>query len=736
MTVARLLICVLTMAAVHASGQSLQTTAAVRGLSRDEAMRGLPVRVQGVVTYAVRNSINGFILESNGVGIWVGGFEHVPNGGLRSWSQHRAEADGKDPWEFTQGLMEAFRTVAVGQRLEIEGITVPGGYAPCIAAMKIHILGKETPPDAPPFDLGKWLTNTLDCQRVQLDGVIHGIKRNAETPVTSVTLAVPGAQIRWEVQEAGSVLDEKLIGALVRVNAMGFTFFNERSESLGPYLQSPDASGLTVLTPAPDDPFDVPELRIAQLLPFSIHGPVLSRQMLSGTVTLFRPYEYVMLENSGRTVRVNTTSSGPFSPGDVVQASGFVEIRQQFAELSGAELRRIGSSPEPVPVQLTVNDVLKRVDTGHSQSRLLDFQGRLVQISGNLQLNEVQIDRSRHLICASGEQSFTALIDAENDSALFANLQVGSALRLKGICEISYRLPMPAQQSGQPVALALRLRGVDDLEVIRSAPWWTPHRLLILLFATCLAFLAVFLWATQMRRVVGQRSKALAEEISTRKQAEIVFEATLLERKRMAADLHDGMEQTLNGLALQFQAAIRFLVSDPQRSKHHLELSLNFLDSSREELRRSVWNLRAEGMNGQTLPEALEDAVLGWLDGHQAELQMADDGVPLVLPDWITGNLLLLAGEAVTNALKHGRASHITISTASHDGGVSLAIMDNGIGFDPHKAPGSLQGHFGLQGMRERMNRLGGSFLLESKPGRGTRIEISLSADACCPHQS
>ena len=120
--------------------------------------------------------------------------------------------------------------------------------------------------------------------------------------------------------------------------------------------------------------------------------------------------------------------------------------------------------------------------------------------------------------------------------------------------------------------------------------------------------------------------------------------------------------------------------------------------------------------------------------GREEQITVETDGPVVALPDFIAGNLLLLAQEAVTNALKHAGARVIALRLVSRPESVTVSVTvsvaDDGAGFDPAHAPGQEDGHFGLQGMRERMKRLGGTLRIESAPGAGTRIAASVPASA------
>jgi signal transduction histidine kinase len=115
--------------------------------------------------------------------------------------------------------------------------------------------------------------------------------------------------------------------------------------------------------------------------------------------------------------------------------------------------------------------------------------------------------------------------------------------------------------------------------------------------------------------------------------------------------------------------------------------------------------------------------------GSEVSARCELEGQAVPLPDFIAGNLLLLAQEAVTNAVKHAAAKTISARLSFAPGEVTLEILDDGRGFDPPRAPGVSEGHFGLQGMRERVKRLGGTLRIESTPGGASRIQTTVPAE-------
>jgi signal transduction histidine kinase len=267
---------------------------------------------------------------------------------------------------------------------------------------------------------------------------------------------------------------------------------------------------------------------------------------------------------------------------------------------------------------------------------------------------------------------------------------------------------------------------MGDIEVIRRAPWWTAARLWTALAVAIAVLAGAVLWIALLRRTVARRSQQLAAEIEARHGAAVEFEATLRERTRLAADLHDTLEQSLTGLAFQLEAGEALIETNLDRSRRHLGLGQQLLSRSREDLRRSIWNLRSTALDEGSLVDTLHRVAVNRANGTAVTINVESEGEERSIPDVVAGNLLLLGQEAITNALKHGKPAGITLRLTFAAECLALQIEDDGRGFDLQTVAGPAGGHFGLQGMRERIKRLGGKLAIESSPGNGTRILASV----------
>lgn len=207
------------------------------------------------------------------------------------------------------------------------------------------------------------------------------------------------------------------------------------------------------------------------------------------------------------------------------------------------------------------------------------------------------------------------------------------------------------------------------------------------------------------------------------------FQLVLNERARLARELHDTLAQDFVGLSTLLDAVSMRLAEDAATARLNLELARKMVRHSLTEARRSVMDLRAAVLQGQSLAEALTSAAPMWVAGSRLKVKVETEGEPVKLPEEEEQHLLRVAQEALHNAAHHsqGRNAWVRLSYVRNGktNEVKLTIRDDGRGFDPQGTLDPSAGHFGILGMRERAERIGGTFRLESRPGAGTLVEVS-----------
>lgn len=224
----------------------------------------------------------------------------------------------------------------------------------------------------------------------------------------------------------------------------------------------------------------------------------------------------------------------------------------------------------------------------------------------------------------------------------------------------------------------------------------------------------------QLEQHFNQMADQLAE--STGRQQELVSQnARLAERTRISRELHDAISQdlfSLRMLAYGLQGAL------PQGSDVQTQVATLERTTSRmiREMRALLLELRPTHLEQLGLAEALNDLAASY--GERLEITVVSNVAPVTLLPETEHTLLRVAQEALSNAVRHARATHITLALAQVEGGVSLIIRDNGMGFE--WGENQKQRGLGLNSMQERVHELHGIFTLHTEPGQGTEITVFL----------
>ena len=151
------------------------------------------------------------------------------------------------------------------------------------------------------------------------------------------------------------------------------------------------------------------------------------------------------------------------------------------------------------------------------------------------------------------------------------------------------------------------------------------------------------------------------------------------------------------------------------------------VEHAADQLRGTVWSLRSLPNEGRSFSDALRELVDRLETGHEAPVRLDFNADADAIPAYVAGNLILVVQEAVHNALHHAAPRQVDVSVdVDSAGGVAVEIRDDGSGFEVGTQAGPRHGHFGVAGMRERVERLGGTFEIDSASGRGTSVRAGV----------
>ena len=655
---------------------------AIRALSQDQGARGYPVRIRATVTHFDEAQSTGLLVHDGQFGQFV-----IPP----------ARPDTTAIW----------RTLRSGDDIEIDGRTVRGGFAPNVQPESIRKLGRAPLPAPKTIPYAALLTGRHDCDYVEIEGVVQRAWVSSDPQVRTMyaEVAIEEGVVRAEFWDYAAHDLERFIDARVRVRGNLGALFGHTEQLRGVSLFGGRTRDVVMLE-RPPDPFSLPIRPIRSIYNYSSAGEVNRRIRVRGVVTChipgrlvevsdfssastFRYFRHVLYVKDGVNggARIETEQAALVRPGDLLDAAGFPAITPGKPILRNAVLRVVGSEAEPVPGRLAPGNVL----TPENDAELVRVDGQFLSV--------LTTPTERVLVLKMGETVFDAGLDRSTDGVALNEIRPGSLVSVTGV--YSY-------QAGPQPSFRLLLRSPRDVVLLAAAPWWTLRHSLVMAMMLGLAAGISGVWVKTMARRKRQQ-----------------YHAVLTERSRVARELHDTLEQGLTGITLQLEAVAATLQTSPDSARQSLDVARQMLRYSLEETRRSVMDLRSLALESRDLPGALTALARQMTLGTVTSAEVRVEGQPQRLDAAQEHHLLRIGLEALTNALKHANSTRIDIELRFRESETDLIVRDNGsgLGHVEDDLPGD---HFGLQGVRERVDKLGGVLRINSRPGEGTQLAVTV----------
>jgi signal transduction histidine kinase len=653
----------------------------IRALSQDEGARAYRVKVRGVVTHVDEKADVGLMLHDGEFGQFV-----VP------------------PSE--PAAMVLWRDLRHGDAVEIEGQTVRGGFAPNLQPEIVRRMGRAPLPRPKRIAFASMLTGRHDCDYIEVVGVVQRAWLSSDPQMHTLfaDVAFQDGVVRATFWDYALADLERFIDARVRLRGNVGTLFGRTEQLRGVSLFVGRTRDIELLEARPD-PFWLPARTIRSIYNYSAAGEVNRRIRVRGVVTAyipghpvevtdftstttFRHVRHVLYVDDGTGgARIETEQPQRVRPGTVVEVAGFPAVTPGKPILTNAIFRVAGQAPQPAALAVGSNSLV----TPENDAVLVRMEGQF--------LSMLTSPTQRILVLKAGETVFEAVLDADAATRALEQIRPASLVAVTGV--YSY-------QWGPPPVFRLFLRAPDDVAMIAAAPWWTLQHSAVMVVMLALVACGFGVWI---------------RTTSNRKRQQ--YQAVLIERSRVARELHDTLEQGLAGISLQLEAVAGSVEASPEAARRSLDVARQMLRYSQEEARRSVMDLRSQALESRDLAGALTDLARQMTHGTGALAEVRVDGSPQRLGASDEHHLLRIGLEALTNALKHSGARRITITLRFNPGGVDLIVQDDGRGLaaSAHDPAG---GHFGLLGIRERVDKLGGVLQITGDPGQGTRLCVSI----------
>ncbi|QBG45909.1 hypothetical protein EGM51_00220 [Verrucomicrobia bacterium S94] len=525
-----------------------------------------------------------------------------------------------------------------GDSVTVTGKTYPGEFYPAIEAIEVEVNGWKPPPSGRPFRLDEINRPASDCDWVSVEGRVIGYS-DVAAPYgrfylfleinDSIQLGVnmPAVEPVWKQ------LPDYMFRR-VRFNAIVGTIYNAQRQMTGRVFITDSISDFELIEEEGlhQAVVNVPIEELMQVT-MDPQEPVRTR----GVVTHAAGNE-IYLRGRAAGLRVAVLNSDGIEAGQTVEVEGFAwpqPVSPAFRALKVRVLSDAGEEPEPVPVELHGlfgTNLPEDLMDSRLNYELIRIRAQLVDVGKYFaptekDANSVQVS----LLCRSGEESFEARLPVGEQGPV--GLEPGAVLELTGICNLMHNEDMRWRLYAD--GLWLQLRSVNDIAVIKPAPWWTAERLLWavgIIFSMLLLFVV---WTLLLRKTVDRQTGIISEKVEQ--------EAVLNERQRIARELHDNLEQGLAGTAIQLQGSRRLLKHntetfsselrkmadeyrplenlaerfdvDMKRNVNEFTTAQEMLAFCGDESRTSIIDLRGGLLEKMDLPAALRQALQPLADG-------------------------------------------------------------------------------------------------------------------------
>jgi ligand-binding sensor domain-containing protein/signal transduction histidine kinase len=277
-----------------------------------------------------------------------------------------------------------------------------------------------------------------------------------------------------------------------------------------------------------------------------------------------------------------------------------------------------------------------------------------------------------------------------------------------GSRRVAYYTNLPAGQYTLRVA-AFATNNPQRIAEVSLSISQKPHFYRTPWFLACMTILtALLVWGLYRFRLRQLRSR---------------FQAVLQERTRLAREMHDTLIQGCASVSALLEAVTSMEHSDGDLRHDLLSYARTQVRVTIDEARQAVWNLRRGDVSTSDIGDALQKMADQISKESGVLVECRIDGTRFALNQSINHELIMVAREAVYNATLHARPARVLLSVVFGKDELTLAVEDDGRGFDPSALPPD-EHHYGIVGMQERVKRIGGGFQLQSEAGKGSRVVV------------
>ena len=571
---------------------------------------------------------------------------------------------------------------------------------PWIDKISIVKLGFEPLPEPEKKTLEECLSSTPPLEGVRTEATVVDVCEDEFDKQCDWLILKDGASMLSAVC-SHSPENKQLIDAHIEVTGPVCTHVFGQRKFVSPFINTEFGGSVRVISAPTDDHFDFPLLNPSRFTSPADIERLGKHTAVGKVVATWPPNNCLLLTPDERYVRLVLAANETLPHcGSLVKAAGYpsTDIFTVWLTLAKVRPEEMEDIPEGPAEEIQARMLFP--NTGKNQEKLgCNLDNRLVALRGLVKNLESHNDGTLRVILDSDGTVVPVDFSARPDD--FWKIAVGSTIKVTGRCILANERWNPNNAFPRITAPLIAISAKP--EVIRGPGWWTVGKLL-----TVIAILLVALVVAAFRSYLARR----------------IAKLKLNERTQLAVEIHDSLSQALTGLACQITAAQDSLATDTKNTEDKLATASQMLMSCRTELRNCLFDLRNDTIGEKNFNKAIIKTIEPFESSAAITVRFQVNRA--LFEDTTVHAILAVIRELVSNAVRHGNAWTIKVAGVTEGKTLLFSVIDDGSGFDFEHRKNSDEGHFGIDGIRERLARLDGSISYEAPPSGGTKAVVRI----------